>query len=330
MKAQHQAGEWGEHEKKRVGLVGLGLMGSALAERFLAAGLGVLGYDLVPERMTACARAGVIPASGAAQVAAECRRVVLSVFDGVSVREVLRAMDAQLRPGQVIVDTTTGDVATAEESAAWLAARGLMYVDATISGNREQASKGEVTVLAGGTPEALEQCLDLLKLFAREVLHVGEAGAGTKMKLVTNLALGLNRAVLAETLVFARAIGLEQRRALEILRSSMGYSRVMDTKGEKMISGDFTPHARIAQHLKDVRLIVEAGRRQGLEMPLSCLHQRLLERAVAGGLGQLDNAALIQVLGRPPSAVAGATAFPAEPPTSPTRSAAGDGTPPCA
>jgi 3-hydroxyisobutyrate dehydrogenase-like beta-hydroxyacid dehydrogenase len=115
------------------------------------------------------------------------------------------------------------------------------------------------------------------------------------MKLALNLVLGLNRAVLAEGLTFAEALGLNPETALEVLRAGPAWSRVMETKGGKMLRRDFTPEARLSQHLKDVRLILAAGERGGAPLPLSSLHREILERAEAEGLGAEDNSAVIEI-----------------------------------
>jgi 3-hydroxyisobutyrate dehydrogenase-like beta-hydroxyacid dehydrogenase len=112
------------------------------------------------------------------------------------------------------------------------------------------------------------------------------------MKLVSNLVLGLNRAALAEALVYALGIGVDPASALEVLRGSMAYSRVMDVKGQKMLDEDFTVQARLSQHLKDVRLILASG----VTLPLSETHCQLLEQAEAMGLGEVDNSAIIKAI----------------------------------
>ena len=117
------------------------------------------------------------------------------------------------------------------------------------------------------------------------------------MKLVSNLVLGLNRAALAEGLVFAQALGLDAEAALEVLLNSMAYSRTMDTKGRKMIAGDFRTQARLSQHLKDVRLILAAAAEAGQVLPLSETHRRLLETAEAAGFGDADNSAVVRAFG---------------------------------
>jgi 3-hydroxyisobutyrate dehydrogenase-like beta-hydroxyacid dehydrogenase len=136
----------------------------------------------------------------------------------------------------------------------------------------------------------------LWETLAATTFYLGAWGNAAKMKLVTNLVLGLNRAALAEGLVFAEATGLSLEDALTVLRNSPAYSRIMDAKGLKMVHGDFTPQARLSQHLKDVRLMFEEAARSGAPLPLSTTHLELLERAEAAGLGELDNSAIIRII----------------------------------
>ena len=124
------------------------------------------------------------------------------------------------------------------------------------------------------------------------------AAAVRRMKLVTNLVLGLNRAALAEGLVFAQAIGLDADAALQVLMNSMAYSRTMDTKGRKMVEGDFRTQARLAQHLKDIRLILAAAAAVERDLPLTEVHRQLLESAEAAGFGDADNSAVIRAYTR--------------------------------
>lgn len=288
--------------RELAGLVGLGLMGSALAARLRGGGFGVLGFDVSAEQLRALRELGGQPAGDAREVAGQCRRVILSLPTSRVAREVIGQLGDQLRPGHVILDTTTGDPRDAAEVGQQLEQRGVAYLDATISGSSAQVRRGEVTVLAGGSAEAFAQCRDLFDCFARRAVHLGSCGSGARMKLVTNLVLGLNRAALAEGLALAKALGFGLEQTLSVLRECPSYSRVMDTKGAKMVKGDFTPEARLSQHLKDVRLILAAGNEAGGVLPLSRVHLELLERAEAAGLGELDNAAILQLLirGAPP------------------------------
>ena len=271
-------------------------MGSALAARLLEGGKRVVGWDVNSERVSALREKGADAAAGASEVFSRCRRVLLSLPSHREVADVIQAVDASLSRGLTIIDTTTGDPSSAEALVSRLADRGISYLDATISGSSAQVRAGSVTVMVGGDAESVAASSDIFESIGRQTFHTGAAGTGAKMKLVTNLVLGLNRAALAEGLAFAGALGLDLTLSLAVMRGSPAYSRMMDTKGERMIHGDFAPEARLSQHLKDVRLIVDIGRQGGLPMPLSAAHRAVLEEAEAAGYGELDNSAIIKVL----------------------------------
>lgn len=281
-----------------VGLIGLGLIGGAVAERLLGSGFRVVGFDIALEQRATLIELGGTVVESESEVVAAADRVCLALPTDEIVSQVLSQVDSELRPGQMIVDLGTGDPRAAESFAAQLASRSVRFIDATISGSSAQVRRGEVLVMVGGTAADFASSRDLFESFARTIRHVGPSGSGARMKLVTNLVLGLNRAALAEGLAFGEAIELDAATVLSVLKDSMAYSRIMETKGPKMVSRDFTPEARLSQHLKDVRLIREAAAEAGVDLPLSAEHQAWLERAEAQGLGSLDNSVLIEVLRR--------------------------------
>lgn len=281
-------------DKQPIGLIGLGLMGTALADRFLGATWPVVGYDIDAARREAFKRAGGEVADDIATIARRCKRIVLSLPTTKAVEQVIQDMEEALGPPAILIDTTTGDPVRVGELGKRLAGRGIGYLDATISGSSAQTARGDVVVMAGGRKTHFDVCRDIFDCFARSTFHLGDWGAGTRMKLVTNLVLGLNRAALAEGLTFAVANGLDAENALAVLSQSAAYSRVMDTKGRKMVDGDFSPQAKLSQHLKDVRLILEEASRHDAALPLTEIHRELLERAEAMGLGEADNSAIIR------------------------------------
>jgi 3-hydroxyisobutyrate dehydrogenase len=281
-----------------IGLIGAGLMGSALIQRLQTAGFRILAWDREPSRLTAVAALGAEPAASAAMVATRCSRVILSLPDSHVVSAVLGEIGKAWRANAIIVDTSTGEPAEAIHFSAALAEQGGSYLDATISGSSEQLRRGEALCMVGGDAEAFSRCADLWNAFGQQTIHVGASGTGAQLKLVTNLVLGLNRAALAEGLVLAQVMGLDLELTLRVLQASAAYSRIMDSKGQKMIGGDFTPAARLSQHLKDVRLMLRAAEEAAVTLPLSETHRQLLERAEAAGWGDLDNSAIIKVLQR--------------------------------
>ena len=199
-----------------------------------------------------------------------------------------------------LIDTTTGDPDTITSLGQNAESMGFHYVDATVAGSSKQVRERDVLVMAGGRREDFDTCADIFAAFARESYYLGPAGSGARMKLVTNLVLGLNRAVLAEALAFAASLGFDPATTLGILKSSSSYSRVMDIKGQKMLNADYSVEARLSQHLKDVRLMLEAGERSGARLPLSKLHRELLEEAENEGWGDSDNSAILEVFRRRP------------------------------
>ena len=262
-----------------IGVIGMGLVGSAVMKMTGAD----RGWDIDPGRC--------VNAQNARDVFQDRDVIFLCLPDSDVVRAVLR--EATLRPGQIVIDTSTGDPRETAAMGAEVAARNVDYLDATISGSSTQLLQRDVLVMVGGDVAVFARCRDLFAMFAREAIHVGPCGSGAKMKLVTNLVLGLNRAALAEGLAFARDLKLDPAQTLDVMRRSMAYSRSMDTKGEKMITQDFTPQAKLSQHLKDVNLMLAATE---MKLPLSETHRELLEKAVALGCGEMDNSAVIRAI----------------------------------
>jgi len=278
-------------DAKSVGMIGLGLMGTALTERLLQGGYTVWVYNRTREKAQPLLALG---ARWADNPLAVCDRVLISLYTTDTVEEVLDRLADELRPGQILIDTTTGEPEQMARLAARLADRGVQYLDAPISGSSEQTRRGDVTAIVGGPREAFEACRDLFERCAAKTIYAGPCGSGAKMKLVSNLVLGLNRAALAEGLVFAQAIGLDAAAALEVLMNTMAHSRIMETKGRKMVEGDFRTQARLSQHLKDIRLILAGAAAAGQALPLSEVHCQLLEAAEAAGFGDADNSAVIR------------------------------------
>ena len=279
--------------RETIGVIGLGLMGTALTERLLGHGYPVVVWNRTREKAAPLLGRGAVWSDNPL---ASCQRAILSLYNTEAVEQVLGQMQGGLHDGLIILDTTTGEPTQTAALGARLATQGVRYLDAPISGSSEQTRRGEATVIVGGDRQAFEACADLWPVMGAKVFHVGVCGSAAKMKLISNLVLGLNRAALAEGLAFAEGIGVPPAAALEVMAGSNAYSRAMDAKGRKMVEHDFTVQARLSQHLKDVRLMIEAAEAVGMKLPLTDMHRRLMEQAEAAGLGDLDNSAIIEVL----------------------------------
>lgn len=281
---------------KTVGLVGLGLVGQALGSRLRAQGWRTIGWDLRPEARDAFASAGSEIANDLPALGRTCSEIVLAVFDTKGVIDVVQSADGLLARGhsvQCIVDCSTGSPNELEHLGHRLQTRGIDFIEAPLSGSSEQIAAGEAVALLGGSEEALARHADLLACLATQRVHAGPAGAGARAKLATNLVLGLNRAVLAEGMAFAQALGIAPALFLQLVLATPARSVAAEVKGPLMVTRDFAPRSRVRQHLKDVDLMLDAARSAGLELPFSEIHARLMREAVAAGEGELDNAAIL-------------------------------------
>lgn len=277
---------------KTVGMIGLGLMGTAMTERLLEHGYAVRVWNRSREKADPLIRIGAVWSDNPLR---ECDRVIVSLYSSAVVAEVIHSLHDGLHQGQIVIDTTTGEPQDVSRLAEQLRSLGVTYFDAPISGSSEQTRHGDAVVFVGGNSESFEACADLWQVLGKAVFHTGDTGSASRMKLVSNLVLGLNRVVLAEGLTYAAAMGVNPSAALEILKASAAYSKVMEIKGDRMLRGDFRPQARLSQHLKDVRIILETATAARVRLPLSSLHCALLEQAERLGCGELDNSSIIRV-----------------------------------
>ena len=288
--------------RSATGMIGLGLLGSAITQRLLEHGLEVVGFDIEPGRAL---ELGIETADSPAQLAARVERIVLCLPDSDAVEEVCGGSSGLLSAAasrlELVIDCTTGDPDRSEALAGRMGGAGIAFVEAEVSGSSELMLSGEAALLVGAEPGSLEAATELLDALSPVVFHLGPVGAGAKMKLVSNLAVGLNRLVLAEALYLAERVGVEPGALLEVLRAGPGHSRAGELKGGKMVKSDYSPEARLAQHLKDVELILDLGDAAGADLPLSRLHRELLARGVEEGLGDLDNSSIIEVLRNSPA-----------------------------
>ncbi len=287
---------------ERVGLVGLGLMGSAIGGNLLDAGFEVVGYDVEGDRRAEHADRGGRVASTVADLAAQCSKILLSLPNSDIVRLVCLGegsiADAAVA-GTLVIDTTTGRPRDTEEVAAALAAADVRYVDATLSGNAAMAEHRDLVAMLGGSEEDVAAARPVLEAISRSIHHLGPAGSGSRTKLVINLVVGVQRVVLAEALVMGERSALPLAVLLDVLKDSAAYSKAMDIWGGRMVEGDhYPPASRIRQSHKDFRLITEQGETVGTPTWLASQVRRLLEIAEEGGLADADNSAVVEVLRR--------------------------------
>jgi putative dehydrogenase len=288
-------------DRNPVGLIGVGLLGQALAHRLLGAGFEVIGFDVDPAKNVRFAEVGGRAAASIADVAKRCEPIVLAVFSTDQVEQVI---EGELLPalgersGKTVLCASTCDPDRVAALGERVAARGLRLLESPVSGASGQVSRGEGVGLIGGDPQTASEMEPILRALFPTYFHIGRIGDGGRAKLAVNLILGLNRLALAEGLVFAGRLGLDPAAFLKVARSSAAYSQVMDVKGGKMIRDEFTAEGRVTQHLKDVHLMLEQAERASQRLPLLEVHADVLEACVRAGEGDLDNSAVIKEIRR--------------------------------
>lgn len=287
-----------------VGVIGTGLMGTACAKRLLAAGHEVIGYDVDARTLKKFEETGGQGVPALDDLVRRCRQIVLTVFNTDQVedaiegpRGLLALLPADAAP-LLVVCVSTCDPDRIGALAARIPAPRLHFVEAPISGTSDQTARGEGLGLIGGDPRGAEEARAILNAICPRRHYLGAAGNGGRAKLAINLILGVTRAALAEGLVFAERMGLDPAAFLTVARDSAAYSQIMDVKGKKMVEGDFTPHGRITQSLKDFVLMLEQAARIRQQLPLAQTYVDLAKACIAHGEGDLDNSIVIEEIRR--------------------------------
>ena len=276
-------------------------MGEVYARRLLDAGFPVTGFDVDAARRARLNEIGGRPAGSIAELAARARCIVVAVYSTDQVEDVV---ENHLLPAlgvgsnKIVLCMSTCDPDRVAALAARVGPRGIRYLDVPVSGTSDQVRRGDGVALIGGDRTIADEVAPIFDaLFARR-FHVGKIGDGGRAKLAVNLILGLNRLALAEGLVFAERLGLDPAAFLAVAQGSASYSQVMDTKGLKMVRGDFSPEGRARQTLKDCHIMLDQAAALGQKLSLLEVHADVLEACVRAGEGELDNSVIVKEVRR--------------------------------
>jgi 2-hydroxy-3-oxopropionate reductase len=284
---------------ERIGIIGVGLLGSAVASRLLATGFKVAGHDSCPGRADALRGQGLtVAASPADAVAgADAAFTVLPTPDVVEAVWLGPAGLVQTAPpGTVLLQMSTIGPGLARRLGEAAAARGLRMLDTPISGTSTMVARGECTIFVGGDPAVAAAVRPVLDAIAAKTVHVGAVGAASVTKLAANLVAGVNVIALAEALVLGAKAGVAPADLLDALRKSPVASRMMDLRGPQMVDHRFDPHIRLDLFLKDFGLMLKEGERLGLPLPLTSVAHQLCTATSAAGHGAEDLSAVVTTL----------------------------------
>jgi 3-hydroxyisobutyrate dehydrogenase len=282
----------------RVGFVGLGNMGGRITRRIVAGGYPVLGFDVDPAR---AAEAGASAASSPAAVAEGADTVLLSLPDSPVVEAVILGDDGILggaRPGQVVVDLSTSSPSSTVELYRRLGELGVEFVDAGISGGAAAAEQGTLTIMAGGSEEALDRVRPILDTFSGRIFHMGASGAGHTAKLLNNFLNGVSLAATAEVMVAARKAGLELHTFLDVLNNSSGVNFATLNRFPRIVDGDYLEGGLTGNlMLKDVRLYADLVRELDVRTLTSAGCIEAFELAAEFGYGEQISNRIVDAIG---------------------------------
>jgi 3-hydroxyisobutyrate dehydrogenase-like beta-hydroxyacid dehydrogenase len=283
-----------------VGIIGLGLLGQAVASRLLQAGHSVVGYDVMPDRVEALAARGGVPAPSAEAVAGRVE-ILFTILPTLASVEAAILGDRGVvaggpAPGLTLVQMSTISPALTVRLAREFAARGVAFLDCPVSGTSVMVARGEGILLVGGAPTVFERWRTLLETILPRAVHIGRAGQAMVVKLAANLLVGLHTAAAGEALSLVRKAGLDPARVLDVLTASAGSSRMLELRGPLMVRGEFPAQMKLELFLKDLGLILDAGLAAGAPLPLTALAQRLFAAALADGHGDEDLAVVATAL----------------------------------
>jgi L-threonate 2-dehydrogenase len=277
-------------------MIGLGIMGSAMAANLIRAKYRVLGYDVLEARRRALRRAGGLAARECGDVAGQAGIVICSLPSSDALRQTAGALAEAARPKLIVIETSTLPLAAKEEARGVLAARGATLLDCPLSGTGSQARMRDLVVLASGDRRAYRCVGPVLDAVARARVHVGEFGAGSRMKLVATLLVAIHNVAAAEALVLAMKAGFDPALAFKVLSAGAGSSRMLQVRGPMMVAGDYSqPLMKLGVWQKDMTIIANFAREAGCPTPLFAATAPIYTAATAAGENQ-DTAAVCGVL----------------------------------
>ena len=287
-----------ENDTRIIGLIGIGLVGTALAKNLLDNKFKVIGYDISDERMGIFNDMGGLPANSPKDVAERSPIIILSLMTSEIIKQVLFGVNGVIenkKCPRLVINTSTCHPTQSEAYAHELSKQEIEFLDAPIAGSSTQIAQREGIFMVGGNEKTYLDHVDIFNAISKHHLYLGRTGAGSRAKIAVNLVLGLNRAILAEGLVFAEMLGIPKTEALRLFSITPAYSKAIDIKGEKMVNEDFTPQAKLSQHRKDVGIMLDIMEQKKHVLPFTRLHSGLLDKAIELGFGELDNSSILGV-----------------------------------
>ena len=283
----------------KIGFIGVGIMGKPMAGHLLAAGHTVHVCDLISEPVKELCSKGAVACSCCREVAQKSDVIFIMVPDTPDVEAVLfgeGGVAEGVRPGSIVVDMSSISPIATKEFAKKLGALGVKMLDAPVSGGQVGAEKATLSIMVGGQPEVFEQIKPYFEIMGKNIVHIGDNGAGQTCKVANQIVVALTIEAIGEALLFASKAGADPAKVRSALLGGFAQSRILELHGERMIGRSFDPGFRIRLHQKDLNLALQAARSLGLSLPNTATAQELFNAVAARGGSELDHSAMVLAL----------------------------------
>lgn len=284
---------------ERIGFIGLGIMGKPMSQHLLKAGYRLTVLDRVPEFQSEIVAAGAKAGASPKNVAEQSDVVITMLPDSPDVEDVALGKNGVLeglRPGSLFIDMSTIMPSVARRVTEAVRQKGSDGLDAPVSGGQVGAQNATLSIMVGGSAAAFERAKPILEKMGKNIVHVGEAGAGQVTKAANQVVVAVTIAAVSEALLLAAKAGVDPAKVREALLGGFAQSRVLDLHGNRMLQRNFQPGFKVRLHRKDMSIVLNTARELGLALPASAAVAELMNALMANGGGELDHSALVTML----------------------------------
>ena len=282
----------------KIGFIGLGIMGRAMAHNLIKGGHTVSVWARRAESMQPLLDAGANAASSASDAAQGNELVISMVADAPDVAEVMRAVAAGAEPGLIAIDMSTIAPAAARRIGEELAAAGIDFLDAPVSGGEVGAIAGTLSIMVGGSETAFIKARPAFECMGKNIVHVGASGAGQVTKAANQIVTGMGVLAVAEAFAFAAKNGVDRSKVREALLGGFAYSKILENHGQRMLDRNFKPGFKSWMHEKDLNIVMQTAHELGLCLPGSAATAQMFNAMVGSGMGEEDSIAVLKLLER--------------------------------
>ncbi|BDG61967.1 2-hydroxy-3-oxopropionate reductase [Caldinitratiruptor microaerophilus] len=284
---------------ERIGFIGLGIMGKPMARNLMKAGYPLVVHNRSRRPVDELAAEGATPASSPREVAEKSDVVITIVPDAPDVEAVILGpggVAEGVRPGMLVIDMSTSSPVLARRIAATLGEKGVDVLDAPVSGGEIGAKEGTLSIMVGGSARAFERALPILQAMGKNIVHVGDAGAGQVTKAANQIVVGMTIQAVAEALLLASKAGVDPARVRQALMGGFAQSRILELHGQRMLDRNFKPGFKARLHRKDLAIALSTAREYGVPLPGTAVVHELLNGLIGMGRDEYDHSGLVTVL----------------------------------